>query len=145
MLAAGEHARRAVLRCDHDGDGRCSGAFFGAGAGVVDRGLRMVAPSRRQPSGPAIILDTPRLCRADDLHANVPAHGRAPSRKLGESVGARTVQVGLLVPRPVGLWRDGYQLKGGGRVFGRNVGVEVSSPAIQRLRESWCDCQTRHS
>lgn len=90
--------RSAVLRCVNEGVRRRSGASFCARPGAFDRRLRMVAPSRRQPSGPVIILGAPRSCRVDYLPVNVPAHGRAPSRMLGESVGARRVQVGLSVP-----------------------------------------------
>jgi len=47
----GRAPRSAVLRCDHEGDARRSGASFCARADALDRRLCMVAPSRRLLSG----------------------------------------------------------------------------------------------
>jgi len=58
VLAASEHTRGAVLRCWLDGDGRGSGALFGARSGVLDGRFEDVRrrPPLRLPNADPCVL-----------------------------------------------------------------------------------------
>ncbi len=102
----GRAPRSAVLRCDHEGDARRSGASFCAQADALDRRLCMVAPSRRLPSclAPVIILGALRPCRSEYLLANVAAPRAALTLRGRPKSSGRSIEMVQTVCSLVG-WR----------------------------------------